>query len=253
MKNPTAIIADDEIHLAKYLQERLAHLWPELEIIGLAKNGLEVMQMVAHTHPMVAFLDIRMPGLNGLEVATLLQGRVHTVFVTAFDQYAVEAFDRQSVDYLLKPVTDERLSRTILRLREKLIKAEMPGDLIGILRLLALPQTAPKDPCLRWIRAMAGETVRQVPVTEVIYLQARDKYVSVYTRDGESLIRTSLSDLLAQLNPDDFWQVYRSIIVNVHRIVSIQRDTMSHMQLTLKDCDVKVPVSRAFEHLFKHM
>lgn len=251
--NPTAIIADDEQHLANYLRDRLGALWPELSIAGIAKNGLEAMRLIDDEGPAIVFLDIRMPGLTGLEVASRLDAKTHVVFVTAFDQYAVEAFDRQAADYLLKPVTDERLSRTIARLKEKIANAEAPGSVAGILKQLAHVLPAPKNAYLRWIRASVGESVRQIPVEDVLYLQAQDKYVSVYTRDGESLIRTPLSELSGQLDPDEFWQIHRSTIININRVVSTQRDVMGRTLVKLRDCKAELPVSRAYTHLFKQM
>ena len=251
--NPTAIIADDEQHLAHYLKDRLAALWPELTIVGIARNGLEAMRLVDDESPAIVFLDIRMPGLTGLEVASRLDAKTHVVFVTAYDQYAVEAFDRQAADYLLKPVTDDRLMRTIARLKEKTTHVESPGNVAGLLKQLAQVLPATKNSYLRWIRASVGETVRQIPVDEVLYLQAQDKYVSVYTREGELLIRTPLSELSAQLDPDEFWQIHRSTIVNVSRIASTQRDVMGRTQVKLRDCKAELPVSRAYSHLFKQM
>ena len=251
--NLTAIIADDEQHLANYLNDRLSALWPELAIVGIAKNGLEAMQLVDDESPTIVFLDIRMPGLTGLEVASRLEAKTHVVFVTAYDQYAVEAFDKQASDYLLKPVTDDRLARTIVRLKEKILKAEAPGDIAGILKQLATVLPASKNAYLRWIRASVGEVVRQIPVDEVFYFQAQDKYVSVYTKDGESLIRTPLSDLQAELDPNEFWQIHRSTIVNVNRIATTTRDVMGKTQLKLKDSKAELQVSRAYAHLFKQM
>ncbi len=251
--NPTAIIADDEQHLATYLHDRLTELWPELSVVGIARNGLEAMRLIDDESPAIAFLDIRMPGLTGLEVAARLDAKTHVVFVTAFDQYAVEAFDRQASDYLLKPVSDERLARTITRLKEKMAKAEMPGDVTGILKQLAHVLPASRNTYLRWIRASIGESVRQIPVEEVLYLQAQDKYVSVYTKEGESLIRTPLSELSAQLDPNEFWQIHRSTIINVNRVISSNRDVMGRTQVKLKDCKTELPVSRAYAHLFKQM
>ena len=251
--NPTAIIADDEQHLASYLHDRLAALWPELSIVGIARNGLEAMRLVDDESPGVVFLDIRMPGLTGLEVASRLDAKIHVVFVTAYDQYAVEAFDKQAADYLLKPVTDDRLTRTIARLKEKIAKVETPGDVAGILKQLATVLPANKNAHLRWIRASVGETVRQIPVDEVFYFQAQDKYVSVYTKDGESLIRTPLSELQAELDPNEFWQIHRSTIVNVNRITVTTRDMMGKTVLKLKDTKAELQVSRAYAHLFKQM
>ena len=251
--NPTAIIADDEQHLANYLHDRLTALWPELSIVGIAKNGLEAMQLVDDESPAIVFLDIRMPGLTGLEVASRLDAKTHVVFVTAYDQYAVEAFDKQAADYLLKPVTDDRLTRTIARLKEKIAKAETPGDVAGILKQLATVLPVNKNTHLRWIRASVGETVRQIPVDEVFYFQAQDKYVSVYTKEGESLIRTPLAELQAELDPNEFWQIHRSTIVNVNRIAATTRDVMGKTLLKLKDGKAELQVSRAYAHLFKQM
>ena len=250
--NLTAIIADDEQHLANYLSDRLSALWPELAIVGIAKNGLEAMRLVDDESPTIVFLDIRMPGLTGLEVASRLDAKTHVVFVTAYDQYAVEAFDRQAADYLLKPVTDDRLARTMERLKAKVAKAQVPGGIADILKQLAvvMPTTITH---LRWIRASFGETVRQIPVDEVFYFQAQDKYVSVYTSTGESLIRTPLSDLQAELDTNEFWQIHRSTIVNVNRIASTSRDVMGKTLLKLKDSKTELQVSRAYAHLFKQM
>ena len=251
--NLTAIIADDEQHLANYLHDRLSALWPELSIVGIAKNGLEAMRLVDDESPAIVFLDIRMPGLTGLEVASRLDAKTHVVFVTAYEQYAVEAFDKQAADYLLKPVTDDRLTRTIARLKEKIAKAETPGDVAGILKQLATVLPVNKHAHLRWIRASVGETVRQIPVDEVFYFQAQDKYVSVYTKEGESLIRTPLAELQAGLDPNEFWQIHRSTIVNVNRIAATTRDVMGKTQIKLKDSKAELQVSRAYAHLFKQM
>ena len=251
--NLTAIIADDEQHLANYLNDRLNALWPELAIVGIAKNGLEAMRLVDDESPTIVFLDIRMPGLTGLEVASRLDANTHVVFVTAYDQYAVEAFDRQAADYLLKPVTDDRLARTIERLKVKISKVEVPAGISDLLKQLARVIPSGKATHLRWIRASFGETVRQIPVDEVLYFQAQDKYVSVYTSTGESLIRTPLSELQAELDPNEFWQIHRSTIVNVNRIASTTRDIMGKTLLKLKDSKTELPVSRAYAHLFKQM
>ena len=251
--NLTAIIADDEQHLANYLSDRLNALWPELAIVGIAKNGLEAMRLVDDESPSIVFLDIRMPGLTGLEVASRLEAKTHVVFVTAYDQYAVEAFDRQAADYLLKPVTDDRLARTIERLKAKVAKAQVPGGIADLLKQLATVVPTGKTTHLRWIRASMGEVVRQIPVDEVLYFQAQDKYVSVYTSTGESLIRTPLSELQAELDPNEFWQIHRSTIVNVNRIASTTRDVMGKTLLKLKDSKTELQVSRAYAHLFKQM
>lgn len=252
-----AILADDEQNLSDYLKERLATLWPELDVVAMASNGPDALRLIDDHVPEIVFLDIRMPGLTGLEVAGRIDHRTHVVFVTAYDQYAVDAFDRQAVDYLLKPVTDERLARAIKRLQEKLTRNEPPQDVAAILQSIAkvLPQV--KSGHLRWIRASVGELTKQIAVDDVIYLQAQDKYVSVYTREGarevEALIRTPLSDLAAQLDPEQFWQIHRSTIVNVNRVSGTTRDVMGRLIVRLKDSETELQVSRGYNHLFKQM
>jgi DNA-binding LytR/AlgR family response regulator len=251
--NPTAIIADDEQHLSEYLKTRLNALWPELNIVALAANGPEALRLIDDHVPDIVFLDIRMPGLTGLEVAGRIDAKTRIVFVTAFDQYAVDAFDKQAVDYLLKPVADDRLIRAIARLKDGLAKNEAPQDVSALLKSLAsvLPQA--KNNFLRFIRASVGDLTKQIPVDEVLYFQAQDKYVSVYTKDGESLIRTPLAELQSQLNPDEFWQIHRSTIVNVNRIAGTTRDIMGHTLVKLKDTKTELQVSRGYAHLFKGM
>ena len=251
--NPTAIIADDEQHLSNFLKDRLTALWPELNVRALAANGSEALRLIDEHAPDIVFLDIRMPGLTGLEVAGRVDAKTHVVFVTAFDQYAVDAFDREAVDYLLKPVTDERLMRAIERLKGKLISHAAPQDINALLKSLAavLPQS--KNNYLRFIRASVGELTKQILVDEVFYFQAQDKYVSVYTKDGESLIRTPLAELQEQLNPDEFWQIHRSTIVNVNKIAGTKRDIMGHTLVKLKDVKAELAVSRGYAHLFKGM
>jgi DNA-binding LytR/AlgR family response regulator len=253
MSRPRAIIADDEPHLAEFLRDRLIALWPELDIVALAANGAEALRLIDDQAADIAFLDIRMPGLTGLEVAERIDAKTRIVFVTAFDQYAVDAFEREAVDYLLKPVTDERLARTIVRLRNKSADGELPPDVGALLKTLARVLPSARAAHLRWIRASLGELTRQIPVEEVLYFQAQDKYVSVYTRDGEALIRTPLAELQAQLDPEEFWQIHRSTIVNVNRIVAARRDLMGRTVLKLADVKTELPVSRGYAHLFKGM
>ena len=251
--NPTAIIADDEQHLSNFLKDRLTALWPELNVMALAANGPEALRLIDEHAPDIVFLDIRMPGLTGLEVAGRIDAKTRVVFVTAFDQYAVDAFDREAVDYLLKPVTDERLMRAIERLKGKLTSNDAPQDINALLKSLAAVLPQAKNNYLRFIRASVGELTKQIPVDEVFYFQAQDKYVSVYTKDGEALIRTPLAELQAQLNPDEFWQIHRSTIVNVNKIVGTKRDIMGHSLVKLKDVKAELPVSRGYAHLFKGM
>jgi DNA-binding LytR/AlgR family response regulator len=250
----TAVIADDEPRLAEYLKARLAVLWPELEIAGVAGNGPDAQALLAREAPDIAFLDIRMPGLTGLEVARGAGPGVHLVFVTAFDQYAVDAFERAAVDYLLKPVTDERLAETVERLKARTRSSGQAPDvhsaLAAIGRLLPL---APPPERLAWIRASSGPQVRLIAVDDVVYFQANDKYTSVFTADGEALIRTPMKDLGEQLDPVRFWQVHRGTIVNVAHIATTTRELTGRVTLTLKGRTDKVVVSRAYAHLFKQM
>jgi DNA-binding LytR/AlgR family response regulator len=246
-----ALIADDEPNLAEHLRERLQALWPELEVLRPAANGLEALRRIDDEAPEVAFLDIRMPGLTGLELAERIDSRTHVVFVTAYDQYAVQAFDREALDYLLKPVTDERLAKCVERLKRKLAGDDVPAPLREMLAKLA--RASPATQRLRWIRAQKGDVVRQIAVEDVLYFQAADKYTSVVTREGESLIRLALSELASQLDPESFTQVHRSTIVNMKEVASSRRDLAGRVFLKLRDGRTELPVSRAYAHLFKQM
>ena len=247
----TALLADDEPNLVTHLAQRLARLWPELEVLATAGNGLEALERIQTLRPDVAFLDIRMPGLSGLEVAARLTVPCRLVFVTAYDQFAVEAFEREAVDYLLKPVTDERLARTVERLRTSQA-AQLPEPLLARLRDLISATPAAPGP-LRWIKAQAGLVVRLVGVDEVCYFQASDKYTTVVTRDSELLIRTPIKDLIDQLDPAQFWQIHRSTLVNVRQIAAARHDAMGRLTLQLKHRPESLPVSRNFAHLFRQM
>jgi DNA-binding LytR/AlgR family response regulator len=253
-----AIIADDEPHLAQYLREKLSKLWPELQIVAIADSGTAAAAALAEHAPDIAFLDIRMPGATGLQVAEKLTHNTTVVFVTAYDQYALEAFERDAVDYLLKPVTDERLSRTI----EKL-KAGLPArNLVPLLQQLSqhLAGTSATRH-LRWIRAskrsVEGEITQQIPVANIQYFQADDKYTCVFARDGadltEWLIRVPLSELGEQLNPDDFAQIHRSVIVNLNAVAATRRDLSGKLYVKMRDTARELPVARQYVHLFKQM
>ena len=247
-----ALIADDELHLAEYLRARLAHAWPELEVLPLAANGIDALREIGEEEPDIAFLDIRMPGLTGVELAKRIDTRTHVVFVTAFDQYAVEAFDREVVDYILKPVTDERLAKTVARLQRKIESAERPPALDDVLAKLAraIPAAGSR---LRWVRALKGDLVQQIAVDDVLYFQASDKYTCVITREGESLIRLALAELTAQLDGEVFWQIHRGTVVNMNEVAATRRDLGGRIFVKLKDGRTELPVSRAYAHLFKQM
>jgi DNA-binding LytR/AlgR family response regulator len=248
-----ALIADDEPHLAENLRTRLGVAWPELEVLPLAANGLEALRSIEEHEPEIAFLDIRMPGLTGLELAHRLDAKTHVVFVTAYDQYAVEAFDRDAVDYLLKPVADERLARCVERLKAKIAHAEKPPALEEVLARIARALPAGGGGRLRWIRALKGELVQQIAVDDVLYFQAQDKYTCVITRAGESLIRTPLAELSGQLDPEVFWQIHRGTVVNMNAVASTRRDLGGRVFVRLRDGGAELPVSRAYAQRFKQM
>ncbi len=257
----TALIADDEPHLIKALQAQLATLWPALQVVATARNGLEAAERIASLQPDFAFLDIQMPGLSGLEVAQGIEGSTQVIFVTAYDEYAVEAFEQQALDYVLKPVKAERLQRTLERVQRSLATpTAAPADsadarlLAALQRLLPAAQTAaPAPERLRWVRASQGELVQQVPVDEVLYFHADDKYTCVQTAAAELLIRTPIIDLLAQLDPEVFVQVHRSTVVNLNHLSGTRRDEASRLFLRLRGHAHELPVSRAYVHLFKAM
>ncbi|MCE2918233.1 MAG: LytR/AlgR family response regulator transcription factor [Rubrivivax sp.] len=258
---PTALIADDEPHLVRALQAQLATAWPELEIVATARNGLEAAEAIAARQPDLAFLDIQMPGLTGLEVAQGIEGRTRIVFVTAFDEFAVQAFEQAALDYVLKPVSAERLLRTVARLRDALSPAptaaasDAESDALRSALMRLLPAAAAVSPAqrLRWVRASQGELMHQVPVAEVLYFHADDKYTVVRTAERELLIRTPIAELAAQLDPEVFAQIHRSTIVNLDHLAGTRRDEASRLFVRLHGVDHELPVSRAYVPLFKAM
>jgi DNA-binding LytR/AlgR family response regulator len=255
-RRTTAIIADDEPRLAEYLQGRLAALWPELVIAGIAHNGPAAEALLRDEAPDIAFLDIRMPGLTGLDVARRAGACTHVVFVTAHDQYAIDAFERAAVDYVLKPVTDERLAETIARLKTRVATPgadDVQAALAVLARLAGGAQGAQAPERLAWVRALVGEQVRLISVDDVCYFQSNDKYTSVFTSEGEALIRTPLRELAEQLDPSRFWQVHRGTIVNLAHVESTQRDFSGRISLTLKTRPEAIGVSRAYAHRFRQM
>ena len=274
---PTALIADDEEHLRDHLAGKLARLWPELTIVARAPHGPQALADIRRLEPDLAFLDIRMPGLTGLEVAReAAGGPTRFIFVTAFDQYALDAFEREAFDYLVKPVSDERLARTVDRLKRTLADAAPRPDVAALLdQLLARRATAgwpgavastgsmgattdaqggTSGPApLRWIRASLGATTRHVPVEEVRFFRSDDKYTVVHTIEGEQLIRTPLAELISQLDGDWFWQIHRSTVVNMRHVSASRRDDTGRVFVQLKPDGTELPVSRAYAHRFKQM
>ena len=246
------LIADDEPHLARALASELATLWPGLELLPPARNGVEASQRIATLRPEVAFLDIQMPGLTGLEVAQGIEGSTRVVFVTAYDEYAVQAFEQQALDYVLKPVKPDRLLRTVERVQRDIATPPAEtGQLLAALQRL-MPAAAPPDR-LRWLRASSGELTHQLDVQEVLFFRADDKYTCVQTAHAEHLIRTPIAELSAQLDPGQFVQVHRSTIVNLAHLAGTRRDENSRLFLRIRGHAQELPVSRAYVHLFKAM
>lgn len=247
----TVLIADDEPPLVRALQNHLAP-WPDLQVVATARNGLEAAQAIAQWQPDVAFLDIQMPGMTGLEVAQGIEGPTRVVFVTAFDAYAVQAFEQEAIDYVLKPVTAERLQRTVERVLRTLAAPQEDGHLLRALQRL-LPAAAQATPPLKWVRASRGDTTVQVAVGDVLYFHADEKYTVVQTAQAELLIRTPICELLGQLDADQFWQIHRSTIVNMHHVEGTRRDELSRLFVRIGGHARELPVSRAYVHLFKAM
>jgi DNA-binding LytR/AlgR family response regulator len=245
----SAVIAEDETVLRDELRTQLEALWPELRIVGEAATGIEALQLLERHRPQIMFLDIEMPGLTGLEVARQVGGRSHVVFVTAYDAYAVAAFEQGAVDYVLKPFDTARLALTIGRLKERVDSP--PPSLEVLLRELAGARPAPEY--LRWINASRGNEVRLITVDEVCYFQADTKYTRVVTADGESLIRRTLRELQEQLDPAAFWTIHRSYIVNANAISGVARDFRGRVHVKLKSRPEKLAVSEAHAHLFRQM
>jgi DNA-binding LytR/AlgR family response regulator len=242
-----AIIAEDEPLLREELSELLASLWPGLEIVAATADGIAALQALEQHAPDILFLDINMPGMNGIEVARQASGRCHIVFVTAYDQHTLAAFEQGAVDYLLKPVQAARLATTVARLKERL--GRPPAAIEGLLRELG----AGSRGFLRWINASQGQTVRVITVDDVCYFQADSKYTRVVTPEGESLIRKPIKELSQELDPASFWQIHRSTIVNVHAIAGVVRDLRGRTQVRLKKRDELLQVSDAYTQLFRQM
>jgi len=250
MNPPTALIAEDEPLMLERLKEHLAAAWPELVIVAEAADGDRALAEFDAHRPDLAFLDIRMPGRTGLDVAAAIGGECRIVFVTAYDQYALKAFEAGAVDYLLKPVDADRLAATVERVKKTL--ASPPRDISAL--LTELRATIRNEPVrLRWIKAAVGRQVKLFAVDDVVYFQADSKYTRVVLADGEALIRTPLKDLLAELDPDRFWQIHRGTIVNVAAVAGVLREDAEKQFVLLKGRSERLPVSRQFTHLFRQM
>jgi DNA-binding LytR/AlgR family response regulator len=250
---PTALIADDEEAPREQLRAALARLWPELHILATSTNGVEAWDDCLAHEPAIAFLDIRMPGLTGLEVARRLSGLTTPpliVFVTAFDDHALAAFEAGALDYVLKPVDDARLAQTLARVRARL--SGPSPDAAVLQRLLAsLAPLQPTRSAMRPIQASVGREVQLIPPDEIVYFEADARYTRVVHNGGEALIRTPLRELLTQLDPDQFWQIHRSVLVNSRCIARAIRVDEGTMVITLRGREERLPVSRQFQVLFK--
>jgi DNA-binding LytR/AlgR family response regulator len=252
MNEVKAVIADDEAPLRQFLRARLSEVWPELVICGEAKNGREALDLIEKLRPHIAFLDIKMPGLTGMDVAEKIAGSCRIVFVTAYDEYAVEAFEKEAVDYLLKPVSKERLEKTVNRLKEDLATgAALPIEILQ--RLMTRLSREKGSGSLQYLRVQHGDGVRLVHVDDVIYFKAEDKYTTVITREGESLVRKPIRELAEELDPEKFWQIHRGSIVNVRFIARVSRSLTGKGVVKLKDRSETLTVSNRYLHLFKQM
>ena len=247
---PTAIVAEDEDILRAQLQGKLAKLWPELEVIASVGDGAAALEALEDRVPDFMFLDIQMPEMTGVEVAKHVGGRCHVVFVTAYDQYAIQAFETGAVDYILKPATDERLAVTVERLKGK--SATPPQDLNSVLAQIGAHLNAGKAR-LQWIKATVGQNLRLIPVAEVLFFQSDEKYTRVVTSDGEALIKTPIRELMDGLDAEVFWQIHRSTLVNVNAIAAVTRDFRGQAHVKVKGRDESLVVSRIYSHLFKQM
>jgi DNA-binding LytR/AlgR family response regulator len=261
---PTALIADDEPLLRDELELLLAQSWPELQVVAQARNGREAVELYAAHQPDICFLDVHMPGLSGVEAARLIGPRAHLVFVTAFDQYALAAFEQGVLDYLVKPVEPARLATTVVRLRQRLQDAQPAPASEALLQQLAThlqrggAAAAAASAPLRWIRASVGQTLRLIPVEDIDFLRSDEKYTLVAWRGdsgqpGEALLRLPLKELLAQLDPAQFVQVHRSAVVNLRAISHVTRGHNETADIHLKGRPEVLPVSRTYLHHFRQM
>src|SRR5258705_10104729 len=250
MSEKTAVIAEGEPHLRDELCETLAEVWPELVIKAKARDGSEACEALQRFAPDVLFLDIEMPGKTGLEVAQFANGRCHIVFVTAYDNYAVEAFEHAAVDYVMKPVNAERLTETVRRL--KVHTHERPPDLAGVLKFLA-ERLPPSREYLRWITVSEGQEMRLITLDEVCYFQSDTKYTRVVTAEKCPLIRRTIKELVDEIDPKVFWQIHRNTLGNVNSIADVTRDFGGAKRLPVKQRKETLPVSESYIHLFRQM
>ncbi|MEJ2789839.1 MULTISPECIES: LytTR family DNA-binding domain-containing protein [unclassified Pseudoxanthomonas] len=253
MSRITAMIAEDEAPQRRALQQQLHAAWPELEIVAVCEDGVSALEAVARHRPRIAFLDIRMPGVNGLDVARkVVEQEGLVVFTTAYEDYAIRAFEAGAADYLLKPVQDARLAQAVERVRERLADPRAPAlrALIDDLEARLRPQG---ERLIRWITASVGDSVRMIAIDEVLFFQAQDKYVRVATAADDAIIRMPLKELLGGLDHDVFWQVHRGVLVRVQAIDRVRKDELGRHQLSVKGRKDVLPVSAAFQQRFRGM
>ena len=250
MNAPTAVIAENEGILRAELRDALNNLWPELIICAQAQNGFEALQALHEHAPQVMFLDIEMPGLNGIEIAQQASGKSNIVFISAFDQYAIEAFERGALDYVQKPISAARLSTAIERVKQRLQGA--PAGLQNVAELLR-SFTSPDTKFVKWLNVPHAGGVRLIMVEDIFYLEADNKYTSVFTATAQFLLSSTLKLVKERLDPQLFWQVHRSVVVNVGAISSVHRGFRGNFEISLKQRKEVLPVSAAYSHLFKHL
>ncbi|MFO0102184.1 MAG: LytR/AlgR family response regulator transcription factor [Betaproteobacteria bacterium] len=256
-----AVIADDERLMREQLRARLAEVWPQLQIVAEARNGDEAVALVGEHRPDIAFLDIRMPGKTGVEAAREIGDACHVVFITAYSEYAVEAFEQGAVDYVLKPAERDRLELTVARLRKRL--GSKPADLSALLERLAARLDGPggaagvatpaAEQYLQWIQASMGQQLRMIPVSEILFFTSDEKYTRVQTEGYEALIRKPIKELVEELDPKQFWQIHRATVVNVRAIAGVTRDFRGRQLVQLTNHPERLEVSRNYTHLFKQM
>jgi len=251
---PTAIIADDEDLQRLDLRRMLQIIWPELDIVADCEDGGDALQAIVEHQPDIAFLDIRMPELSGLDVARASDGKCRVVFTTAYDNHAIEAFKLGAIDYLLKPITEERLRHTVLRIKEQLNSGTSPKDLIQVMTAIDQRLRAPQESeKIRWISASSGNTIKLFPIEDVLFFESDLRYTRVVSADDEGHIRTSIKELQKGLAPEQFWQIHRSIMVNPHAISKAKKDEMGNIVVELKNHPEQLKVSQTYAWRFKGM
>jgi DNA-binding LytR/AlgR family response regulator len=249
----TAIIADDEDLPRKDLRRMLAELWPELEILAECEHGTEALEAIHQHHPDIAFLDIRMPGMTGLDVANATKGRCHAVFTTAYDNHALEAFSAGAIDYLLKPISNERLVDAIARLKERLAAKAPPSDLSQLMQELDKRLRAPAAEKIRWISASVGDTIKMFPIDKILFFTSDEKYTRVVCTDDEAHVRKPLKEIIEGLDSEVFWQIHRSVVVRADAIAKAHRDELGKVTVELRGTKETLKVSQAYAWRFKPM